>query len=262
MSSKGRISPPLFRSEGANNFLTALRTSRTSGDARFPRFWSKENIRVKDLAEGDSQAALEQWFKRLTSDGEEKSIDECTIEENIACVASIEWKDDVLMFCRIQALITNGGNLRDFCKADDTATTAVYYRLELDADQPGPLFMEPQPHVHVVPQGAPRLLFHPPINEYLPVAFLEFIYLNHALQKWHDWAEEVCTKANPDIDFKGVKQAYELGNGILWKNRLKWQTTLDAIRFITSSEKRSKISEFPKLHTDLSIINLWPAKLS
>ena len=279
MNSNNSLPLPVFGSDGAANFVAALKVNGKKEEANFPRFWDRGNVRAKETrdAEGDPNRILRQWFRKLIGTGSDwkKRIDACTIEENIACVASIDWKGNELTFCRMQVIVTNGGNLRDLyleatkeasegtestdtSKAKTHKVSAVYYRLELDADQPGSLFMEPQPHVHTVPEGSPRFSFLPPDTEFLPLAFLEFIYLNHNLKKWHAWAKRVCELRKPDLDFEALLQIYDHGEGKLWRERNSWKSTIKSVRDLVGLAAREKLANFPKLSQELRIVNRWP----
>jgi hypothetical protein len=266
MNSRTSLPNPLFSSDGVVNVLGALKSKkRPSGSAHFPKVhgWSSENSRVKVFDEDVNKPilVLQKWFRNLIGDEStaRQRIDDCAIDENIACLAAVDWNDDILDFCRMQILITERGNLMDFYRDTEEKVSAVYYRLELDPNQPGPLFTEPQPHVHVVPKGPPRFSFTSPENEFLPLAFLEFIYLHHKPIKWCSWAREVCSLKKPTLKFEGLLQVFSDGKGRLWKERRNFRSDLNELKTILGSAKRDEMRDLPKLSPDLGLLNYWPA---
>ena len=273
MSSKNSLpTNPIFSSFGVVNVLGALNSKgRSSGSAHFPKIdgWTAENNRVKSVDKNlirldeDSKnlkVILQTWFRNLI--GEEatarKRIDACGIDENIACLAAVKWDADILNFCRMQILITQDGNLMDFYCGKKSDVTAVYYRLELDPNEPGSMFTEPQPHIHTVPKGSPRFPFLSPKDEFLPLAFLEFIYLNHKPEKWRAWACEVCKFKKPTLEFGAIAQAYD-ETGRLWNARDSFRSDLNELKAILGSVKRDEVRKIPKLSPDLNLLNYWPA---
>jgi hypothetical protein len=251
---------PLFSSPGVVNVIGTLKSHRRpSGSAHFPWVdgWTGDNIRVKVIDENttDMQAVLQGWFMKLIGPAAtaRQRIDECGIDDNVACFAAVAWNNNILEFCRMQVLVTKGGNLMDFYRASNSDVTANYYRLELDPYQPGPMFTEPQPHVHTVPSGSPRFAFFSQVDEFLPLSFLEFIYLNHQAEKWRIWARNECNFRNPMINFDGVLQAFN--DGRLWRDRAAFLPELTAIKCILGSVKRNEVRDSPKLSQELPLFN-------
>lgn len=261
-------------SQGAANVISALApTGRPSGSAHFPWVtgWTDENARVKvtHTERFNLNEILRGWFRDLigNSNNPEVRIEQCQIESRIenristepvagmACVAAVAWNAGVLDFCRMQVLVTHRGDLLDFYLGQNPEVTAQYYRLELDARQPGPLFTHPQPHVHSVPDGPPMFAFNSPSDEYLPISFLEFIYLNHFAVEWRSWAEAVCRRNKPDLPFANLVEHYNKGEilGVL----PKFESHIAELKLILGAEKRMAVNDAPKLSPTLSTLNYW-----
>jgi len=162
----------MYISCGAEQILWVLNPSkRPSGDARFPGVLSAGvSLRV---AKGE---CLHQWFKRCVDEGLDGSVKPCQLTPSTAFFGSVIWDSRVLTHCRLQVLHTDSDDLESYYRGKGTERT-WYYRLELDPTIPGPLFKEPLPHLHVTPDGEPRIPFGSSGKEMLLAEFLEFILI-------------------------------------------------------------------------------------
>lgn len=249
----------IFDSEGVRNVVSALAPhGGPSGTSRFPTWnrWVHGETRVNGPGSGMlSPATLRQWFQQVVGNesGDSDRIADMQIEDNIACLGTIQWSEGHLIFCRMQVLVTTGGDLMDFYLGENTSMGGYYYRLELDPSQPGPLFTEPQPHVHTQPDGPPRFPFHSPPDDFLPLSFLEFIFLNHKPQQWKNWAERVCKSQRPDLPFKNL--ADQFASGKISENLEKYETHLEDLKKILRAAKRQVLDDAPKLGGYMSVLN-------
>lgn len=198
-------------SPGATNILTLLNPGRRpEGAAYFPRVW-KENHGKRRIGKSEN---VREWFVRCVDDMLDCDIQSCQLEENIAFFAVVKWMKSALYFANCQTLIVHDGNLEDFY--DGRAHDRQYHRLDLDMNQPGPLFKEPLPHIHSQPQGPPRFPSHRMSAENVLVDFLEFIYRNYQYDKWMSWARKTWNKrANKRFDddtFSVMAEAFDTGH--------------------------------------------------
>lgn len=261
-----------FISRGVKNVIDALAPNkRPSGAAHFPwkEGWSGDNARVKGPSFGklSPRKVLRDWFKELIGpeDAASQRIDDCTIVDNlpwrkptdpllsIACFAAVNWKCDVLTYCRIQVLVVEGGDLLDFYLRTKPCMTAQYYRLELDPTIPCPLFAEPQPHIHSVPDGPPRFGFRSNEREYLPLSFLEFVILNHAHDLWLSWVVRVAQKRKFSLPVTSLDKHYK--DGKIWGELRKFESHLKDLKLILLSEKCRAVQNAPSLSPDLLRLN-------
>jgi hypothetical protein len=267
MHSLDSLPIPLFGSQGASNAIRALCSKgKRSSKSYFPKVhgWSNEHARVKTNGTNSEHTSdIQNWFRMVIGDEENAHtrIDDCAldVEQTIACFATMAWEKSEITFCRMQILITEGGSLMDFYNDYLGCARAIYYRLELDPKQPGPMFTEPQPHIHTVPKGAPRLPFFCGEREFLPLAFLEFIYLNHKTDKWTKWAQQVSGFKKPDLDTKALIEAFTHGEGKLWKARSTFGPQLRELKCILAAAKRDHARDEPAPSTQLDFMNYWQA---
>src|ERR1043166_2576644 len=157
-------------SDGANNFISALDPGeRPEGKLSFPPGHGWRD----GLSDVNKNENVHDWFRRVvgSEDKADSRISECAVREDLALLGTIIWARNGVQFCGFQALITTGGNLRDYYLTQSPQDIhPTYYRLDLDMSIPGPLFKEPLPHIHCVPHGEPRFQFVFTPEDYLPVA--------------------------------------------------------------------------------------------
>ena len=250
MPSRNLFSNPLF-SEGANRVTAALDPSRREqGNLAFPfcQGWD-ESLRV-----GDSET-LQRWFRRIIGGVEnaDSRIGQCAVNDDLAFFGRVRWNSEGIDFCTLQALVTMGGSLVDFYLDESGSNPrAAYYRLDLDLSAPGPLFKEALPHVHCVPDGSPRFAFVCS-DEYLPITFLEFIYLNHFHDDWLTWARSEVSRRDDELPLERIVESFNSGSisGQLAGLR-PYLTTLK--RFLLSA-KRGRIANPPRPHAYVSDLN-------
>jgi hypothetical protein len=87
--------------------------------------------------------------------------------------------------------------------------------MDYDPGQPGPLFLEPQPHIHVQ-DGEPRMNLSLSTNRSLMGGFFDVLYRNYLRVKWHAWArtvwEELARQKRWEFDiFDRIDEAYNDG---------------------------------------------------
>lgn len=131
---------------------------------------------------------LHSWFRRCAD--AVGGPEQCCIEDNIAAFGVMKWRNGHMTYVNLQAIVADEGALDDFY-CDEASARCQYTRLELDFDKPGPLFKEPQPHIHTLPDGAPRFGCSPWGERVTVARFIEFLYLNFAHEKWLTWARNV-----------------------------------------------------------------------
>ncbi|MEI8141168.1 MAG: hypothetical protein WCI03_15045 [bacterium] len=181
--------------------------NRPSGEAYFPSP-SIKNV-DKRVRENES---LRDWFCRCVD--AVGGLEHCVIEDHISVIGVVKWRDRAVEYMNIQALITKDGSLEDFYLGTEMPPPQ-YIRLELDLSKPGPLFKEPLPHIHVAPEGEPRMDFRKGEFPFPIVEFLEFIYLNYCYDAWIRWAKDVWTArevfADGEDPFTRIVAAYAQG---------------------------------------------------
>jgi hypothetical protein len=179
----------IFDSARARILISSLDCARRpQGTARYPL-----NLRDGTDVRVGGEETLRAWFRRVIGDTDaEDRILDCSVEENFAFFGKLTWRDAQIVQCSFQALITNTDLLTFYF---EDGHRVQYYRFDLDPTQPGPLFAEPQPHVHSVPEGPPRFALSFDQREYCLVSFLEFIYRNHYYDKWPTWVKSVSKES-------------------------------------------------------------------
>lgn len=122
--------------------------------------------------------------------------------DNFIFIARIDYKEQQLHYANLQAFILDHpdhdkrsfANIYD-CNIDIKINNYIfYYRLDFDIDKPGSTFDHPYPHIHTRQNDIPRMQFSMDPDIFLPITFLEFLYLNHYKAEWNFW------KGNLDRD--------------------------------------------------------------
>ncbi len=195
---------------GVSNALAILDAQGgTDGASHFPnqRAVSAE-FRITD---GEP---ISKWFERCVDGAMGRDVGPCEIETNIALLASIRRSGGHVRKACIQVLVNANGSLADVYLGDPKAD-ARYYRLDLDVDSPGRLFREPQPHVHCTPAQEPRFPWQSLATGSAVLDFIEFIYLNHAYDRWVAFARESYDEdrrqRHLDSNFEALQEAYDAG---------------------------------------------------
>lgn len=244
---------PLF-SEGANNAIRALDSfGREQGEAAFPykQDWSG-SLRV------GTDETVHDWFCRLIGleDTADSRIQQCAIRDDFAFFGRVVWNSDGIHICALQALVTTGGSLTDFYLSGAAPNlTANYYRLDLDLTVLGPIFKEALPHIHCVPDGAPRFPFVCS-DEYLPVSFLEFIYLNHFHDAWVKWARSEVSKRGGELPFDSIVAGFNSGSIIARID--DFRVPLADLKKVLFAAKRDRVPNAPKPNACIADLNYTP----
>ncbi len=235
-------------SPGATNILALLNPGRRPrGSSCFPRAWKNHNGKGRI---GKSES-IRDWFVRCVDNILECDIQSCQSEENLAFFAVVKWTKKEVYFANCQALIVHGGSLEEFYdgKCDD----CQYHRLDLDMNQPGPLFKEPLPHIHSRPQRAPRFPGDRISADNIVVDFLEFIYRNYQYDKWMSWVrktwEKEAGKGVDDDTLSVIAEAFETGHIIPGFNHFK--EDLELLKRLLRKEKHEL---YPSLRIQSDIL--------
>ena len=197
----------LFCSPGAETVTALLSPPPQSpqGSLIFPR----KGLFEADMRVSDSES-VHTWFRRLIgSTSSDERIDDCAINSNFAFFGSVHWDRSWITRCSFQALVTTDDSLSKFYH--DGRVKSFYYRLDFDPHQPGPLFREPQPHVHCTPSGPPWVPFLCVQGEYVLISFLEFLFLNYFYQDWLAWAEQQSRRSVTPDAFAAIVESYKTG---------------------------------------------------
>ena len=196
----------IFSSPGAETVITLLTPHKApQGSLVFP----KNGLLEADMRVTDSESVHE-WFRRLIgSTSSDERIDDCAINSNFAFLGSVHWDKSWITRCSFQALVTTDDSLSKFY--NDGRVKSFYYRLDFDPHQPGPLFREPQPHVHCTPSGPPWFPFFCVQGEYVLISFLEFIFLNYFHNDWLSWAEQQSRRLVTPDAFAAIVESYKTG---------------------------------------------------
>lgn len=233
-------------SEGVARVLEALQPRTNRGESSFP-YELPGCLR--------SQRPVRAWFRDIVANRLGGSAIPLQLEERLAVHGHIKWTTPagngrVLTFASLQAIVIldpNSSLTKFLDDGDDQDIPFQYYRLDYDPDCLGAIFREPLAHLHISPDGEPRIPFQClPAGSIIP-EFLEFLYLNHFKKTWLGWAERVWTDTysgplaqNPWVR---VTEAFNQGKMDLLRNTYSAQ--VNAIR---SALRAKKVSiSLPKL---------------
>ncbi len=154
------------------------------------------------------------WFVTFVDNISEEDPSRIAIEDNIAFLGHIKWKEKKLTYLNLQAIIILDSDIESFYLKDDA--NYHYLRFDYDLNNLGPLFKEQLPHVHIQPKGAPRFPFHFSDSGNSIVDFLEFIYINYKYDTWYDWLEELWESApefgSENDQFYNIVDSYKRNN--------------------------------------------------
>jgi hypothetical protein len=226
---------------GAINAITLLKPRKSpSGTAIFPILGDWEDV----VFRVNSTESLGEWFRRIIGSDERAAqrLDACEITRGLALFGSVTWNEERITFLRLQALVVRTPNensdvLSQLIQGDlDNNDRTYYYRLDFEPNQPGALFSHSMPHLHCNPNGEPRVPFQCSSQEFLPNAFLEFIYLNHFYDDWLEWARKVVTKNGLGNEMEDVIEAFKSGGIVSRFDELN--ETVTDVRRILNEEKR------------------------
>lgn len=245
---------PLF-SVGADNFIRLLNPgSRPAGTSLFPaaQAWRGKSLRFS------GNEKLGDWFLRIIGPKEtaQSTIQDCEVDDGLALFGEISWNANGIYFIGLQAFVIEEGTLFEFY--DDPGNQALrpfYYRLDLDLSKIGEIFKEPLPHLHCVPNGAPRIHFHTHPDQFLPISFVEFLYLNHFHDKWKSWAKLEALNADESLPFDHIVAAYKASNSTLLLSALN--TEITKLKATLSQVKKSHIPTHKPIKSGVQLLNYY-----
>ncbi len=198
-----------FLYPGAENLLALLHPhGGKNGRGEFPKGWNQTLSR-------NSAATPGEWFVDCVN---ALGIDPeyCTIDPSIAIFGVTRWEQETeLTYACVHALVAVDTTVEHVYS--DPSLPAQYFRLEADRSQPGPIFKEAFPHVHVHLDGAPRFSIGNPDRPHVLQEFIEFLYRNYRHDAWVQWAREayearVCERAEDIANFNALVDAYNKGS--------------------------------------------------
>ncbi|MGC8539932.1 MAG: hypothetical protein ACP5QA_04800, partial [Phycisphaerae bacterium] len=192
--SKRQTVPQSF-STGVDKLLDNIRPYGRS-ETHFPAKLNKTDPRQMT---GENCHA---WFVRLVDQCCDRNPAIAGIEENIAILATLIWKEGRLVYASVQALVTEQ-TLEDYYL--DGAGHATYLRMDLSYETLGNPFSHPLPHIHVGGDGSTRFSLAGGSSGNVIMDFLEFIYRNHVPDKWHRWTRDQWLSKHGGDDQDGAK---------------------------------------------------------
>ncbi len=150
------------------------------------------------------------WFRRMVEDG--LDTDACAVEENMAVIARVRYRSDLVVRANIQVLVAEADLTTLFV---ESSTRCSYFRMDHEPDQLGPCFKEPLPHIHSAGAGAPRFPCAAPTANII-VDFFDFIYRNFHHELWLKWAQHAYRSSSAgtrtdDDPFPFIEEAFRAG---------------------------------------------------
>ena len=206
-----------FGSQGLQNVATWLAAVQASDDGiyGFPAKW-----RPGAYERQGAQESVSQYFRRILEEVFEGNPESAAIEESVLALISLTYENGSIQRLNIETFIAPEMTLADAyyeSEEDDENDKAIihYLRMDYDPGQPGPLFLEPQPHIHVQ-NGAPRMNLSLCSSRSLMGGFFDVLYRNYLPGKWHDWARNVWKDLARDKKwefeiFNRIAEAYNDG---------------------------------------------------
>jgi len=254
----------IFGTAGMINFVAALSHVRNGyGDTKFPAAteWRDVNFRCTEAKPRD-------FFVRLINEAVEhgflddaKAIESCELDEGIALFMEMTWSGDRLLRCSVQIVAALGQDLETLYVDDEC--DGVYYRFDYAINERGQLFDHPFPHIHSVPDGAPRFPFAITKEVFPPLTFIEFAMINHSYESWRDWILFVYASRNPGDVPENENTPEEFFES--FKDELKWLSIDESKRnrFLKLLKEASKEAlkaisgDLPKIDSDHLMLNYW-----
>lgn len=184
-------------------------SERRSARVSFPPAWSPGAVERK----GRHESLLE-YFRRVVDEGLDEELERNAIEESALVLISLTCNRGTLQRLNVEAFVTGASTLAD-AYLDDARLR--YLRFDYDPQSPGPLFKEPQPHLHVEPFGESRVGISCPEQRSLLAVFLNLLYRNYFHDKWLDWVrdrwEPIARTRRWNLDrLETIADAYSRGN--------------------------------------------------
>jgi hypothetical protein len=234
-------------------------TGRGSGQYGYPDPWSPRSLE----REGDGET-LRDYFDRVVEDGildedAKEELEQYALEESALVVLSLESSSTTIRSLSIQAFVS-ARNLVDTYLEVDRSRPLHYLRFDYEPHQPGRLFKEPQPHVHVRPEGEPRMSVPMTEERHLLTGFFDILYRNYFYETWREWArvhawEPLARRHRYELElFDRIAEAYESG-------RLEWirnnyQRAFEDLKDAIGDELDDFFPETSRASGPLSVLNL------
>lgn len=239
-------------SPAADTALWHLRSNgRPSGSAHFPKDYSSK----KDIFRHSKSTDTHTWFTNIAR--HIPDIESTYLNNQLAFFGSIEWSENIITKCSLQAIITKDTTLKEYI--NKTETGIQYYRLDYDTQNTGRLFKEPIPHIHTAPNGEPRFNINKNEDTFIPTSFLEIIYLNHFYeQEWALWAERAIDNENCNNKFPKYILKDDLPYDLYLKKSNELNPELEKLKNILYKIKNQHADHEPKLCKNLKNFNYEP----
>jgi len=114
----------------------------------------------------------------------------------------VELEKDRLIYASVPTLVTES-TIEEYYLDGDSAT---YIRLDLNYETLGEPFSHPLAHIHVGDEDSPRFALDGGTSGNVVMDFLEFIYRNHAPEKWLQWARRQWLSKGADSQPRMIRQ--------------------------------------------------------
>jgi len=185
-------SSPRFMSHGVERVLHEL---QPWGSPEGTRFFP--NALGQDPPRTESRKPWHRWLRECVDLLKSKANFACdrdalnafAVRPDLAVFAKARWENKTeLAAATVQALKCEG-TLEDLLRGP--VPNAYYFRLDFDREKLGALFSHPFPHVHVIPEGLPRLPAPVGPSGNVIVDFLEWVFLQCHHGEWLEWAKEM-----------------------------------------------------------------------
>lgn len=225
-----------------------------SGDRKFPNDWADAQS-VERQGEDESNV---NYFKRVAEDVFDGKPERGAIEESVLALISLSYDQGIITKLNVETFVALGSNATLEDAYYDECVD--YLRMDYDAGHPGPLFIEPQPHIHTG-RGAPRLGLDVSSDRSLLASFFDAVYRNYLPKQWRSWCREVWKEVtkprNLEVGlFDRISEAYEDGQlGVIRQNH---QDEYELLKQAVNDELDDM---FPHIRRDLSeraFLNLDP----
>jgi hypothetical protein len=257
----------IFGASGMINLSAALRPHRgRQGECRFPVATEWRNVGLT-CNHSNPRWFFVQLIRAATAcpnpdrNAVRGAIESCQLDEGVAVFMELKWEGSLITRCSIQVIVAPDRDLetlywRRRCKG-------VYYRLDYSMEERGKLFDHPFPHVHSVPDGAPR--FHFPVRSrvFLPFALLEFVMMNRHYEKWWDWIQKEYQQLNPgevpDDELTPQEMAEAYKEDSTWR-RIDATQRNQFLTLLREASRRALEGEsegYPMIDPELSALNYW-----
>lgn len=226
------------------------------GDRKFPSVWNEYGSferQGKDESNAD-------YFKRVADDVFDGRPKSGAIEESLLVLLFLSYDGGIITKLNVEAFVAvgNGATLKNTSDDNEVDYEVDYLRMDYDIGQPGPLFGEPQPHIHIR-RGAPRLALtlHPARS--LLASFFDAVYRSYLPNQWHSWCRGVWQEAARRRDFEvglfdRISEAYKSGNvGVIRKN---YDIQYTVLKQAVNQELNGIFDQLQCDRDELSFVNL------